>query len=83
MVLLKSITSKRFNSLVANLHSTMVLLKSGISKSYIYALCKSTFHYGSIKMIERCKQTGTTKTSTFHYGSIKITLNNKKLGVNN
>ena len=71
MVLLKFINILSFIEDIYNLHSTMVLLKLlhiVISSSKI----KSTFHYGSIKIIRTNENIWTEILSTFHYGSIKI-----------
>ena len=41
------------------------------------AVCKSTFHYGSIKMYYKAYKDYLIVKSTFHYGSIKIYKNKK------
>ena len=72
MVLLKSGKLLISALLVANLHSTMVLLKSGQVKTLLPASDLSTFHYGSIKILWYVVNIAFPITSTFHYGSIKI-----------
>ena len=56
----------------ADLHSTMVLLKFASKYVTFSSLKKSTFHYGSIKIIFTHNQGIACVWSTFHYGSIKI-----------
>ena len=53
------------------LHSTMVLLKY-LQKKNKHNWIRSTFHYGSIKIIDVSNMVGKCTVSTFHYGSIKI-----------
>ena len=57
---------------IPNLHSTMVLLKSKLNEMHKTNAIKSTFHYGSIKIISHESNNLKQHQSTFHYGSIKI-----------
>ena len=50
----------------------MVLLKSREGSDSYYDVVVSTFHYGSIKMVESYALILQILQSTFHYGSIKI-----------
>ena len=50
----------------------MVLLKSLSISKFKERLTKSTFHYGSIKIMKTHKDIYEREKSTFHYGSIKI-----------
>ena len=52
----------------------MVLLKSQYLLKGSQIAVRSTFHYGSIKIVKAEEDRIKSITSTFHYGSIKIYL---------
>ena len=55
----------------------MVLLKYYIKRLIREDITKSTFHYGSIKILDFKSCCLASISSTFHYGSIKIYKNKK------
>ena len=55
-----------------NLHSTMVLFKSFISRSVSSASISFTFHYGPIQMMVTTDTEYFVDGFTFHYGPIQI-----------
>ena len=65
-----------------HLHSTMVLLKSNDGNRYEFLDGSSTFHYGSIKIIDVGSTVTGINVSTFHYGSIKILFTRKHINSN-
>ena len=55
-----------------NLHSTMVLFKSFISRSVSSASISFTFHYGPIQMPNDEYENDYIALFTFHYGPIQM-----------